>query len=305
MAVPSSGQLGLYSSIGTELGVSQSNVSLRSMSNSAGFSTPDAMSEFYGYSNALIIQYLVVGAGGGADYNGASYGGGGGGAGGLLYNTSYSLSSGQTLDIIIGAGAANSDGTSTFFGNIEAFGGGEGDGSPGGSGGGGSYPTTPGGAGVAGQGNNGGNRGSYGGGGGGGAGQAGQNFGTSGTYNPGDGGNGLAISITGTSIYYAGGGAGEGSLPYPEYMNRYALPGLGGGGNAFPRNNPINAGVANTGGGAAGYYLYSAYRNGGSGIVILRIPTSGYTGITTGSPTITTVGSDTVLKYTSSGTYTS
>jgi hypothetical protein len=36
----------------------------------------------------------------------------------------------------------------------------------------------------------------------------------------------------------------------------------------------------------------------------LSIPTSNYTGTTTGSPTVTTNGSYTVLKYTSSGTYT-
>ena len=49
MALPSSGQLSL-NDIRMELGLSQSNVSLRSMSSTAGFSTPDAVSEFYGYS---------------------------------------------------------------------------------------------------------------------------------------------------------------------------------------------------------------------------------------------------------------
>ena len=53
MAVPSSGQLRLYADIGTELGVAQSNVSLGAMSNTAGFPAPDAMSDFYGYSNAV------------------------------------------------------------------------------------------------------------------------------------------------------------------------------------------------------------------------------------------------------------
>ena len=50
MAVPSSGELELYNDIGTELGVAQSNVTLHGMSQTAGFSAPDAMSEFYGYS---------------------------------------------------------------------------------------------------------------------------------------------------------------------------------------------------------------------------------------------------------------
>jgi len=53
MAVPSSGALGLYSDIGVELGVPQSNVSLGAMSDSAGFAAPDAMSDFYGYVDAI------------------------------------------------------------------------------------------------------------------------------------------------------------------------------------------------------------------------------------------------------------
>jgi hypothetical protein len=43
---------------------------------------------------------------------------------------------------------------------------------------------------------------------------------------------------------------------------------------------------------------------GGSGVVILSVPTTKYTGTTTGSPTVTTSGSNTILTYTSSGTYT-
>jgi len=35
------------------------------------------------------------------------------------------------------------------------------------------------------------------------------------------------------------------------------------------------------------------------------MPTSTYSGTTTGSPTVTTTGSDTVVKFTGSGTYTS
>ncbi len=50
MALPGSGQLSL-GDIGGELGLSLSNLSLRSMSSTAGFSTPDAVSDFYGYSN--------------------------------------------------------------------------------------------------------------------------------------------------------------------------------------------------------------------------------------------------------------
>jgi len=54
MAVPSSGQLRLRGDIALEVDGSAtgSNVSLRTLSASAGFSTPDSMSEFYGYSSA-------------------------------------------------------------------------------------------------------------------------------------------------------------------------------------------------------------------------------------------------------------
>jgi hypothetical protein len=44
--------------------------------------------------------------------------------------------------------------------------------------------------------------------------------------------------------------------------------------------------------------------NGGSGVVILSIPTSKYSGTVTGSPVITTSGSNTILQFNASGTYT-
>jgi len=64
MALPSSGQL-TFSAIATELGIAgyQSNgADLRGMSSDAGFSTPDNISEFYGYSNAYTeTQTVTVG----------------------------------------------------------------------------------------------------------------------------------------------------------------------------------------------------------------------------------------------------
>jgi len=51
----------------------------------------------------------------------------------------------------------------------------------------------------------------------------------------------------------------------------------------------------------SGYYPGG---DGGSGVVILRMPTASYSGTTTGSPTVTTDGSDTILTFTSSGSYT-
>lgn len=60
MALPTSGQLTL-SDINLELatGATQ-NLSLRSMSSDAGFSAPDNVSEFYGYSNAPTISDITV-----------------------------------------------------------------------------------------------------------------------------------------------------------------------------------------------------------------------------------------------------
>ena len=44
--------------------------------------------------------------------------------------------------------------------------------------------------------------------------------------------------------------------------------------------------------------------SGGSGIVILSIPTSSYSGTVGGSPSVSTSGSNTIVQFTGSGTYT-
>ena len=52
MSLPPSGPLS-FNDIASELGIGTTPLSLRSMSALAGFSTPDAVSEFYGYSSVL------------------------------------------------------------------------------------------------------------------------------------------------------------------------------------------------------------------------------------------------------------
>ena len=71
-----------------------------------------------------------------------------------------------------------------------------------------------------------------------------------------------------------------------------------------------SSGSGNTGGGGGGagnsYVPYSgAYLSagsGGSGVVVLKLPTANYTGQTSGSPQVSTSGQQTILRYTGSGT---
>ena len=57
MGLPTSGQLSLQD-IQREIGASTSNVSLGSMSDTAGFSAPDKITDFYGFS-ALNLFYVT------------------------------------------------------------------------------------------------------------------------------------------------------------------------------------------------------------------------------------------------------
>ena len=248
---------------------------------------------------------------------------------------------GETLVITVGAGGTTSYPTSSsdlggddssIVGqtgvNITSLGGGRGFGttwpSPttntqaqvGGSGGG-AYSAPQGGstgaaAGTAAQGFDGGNQPRsnplyYSGAGGGGAGGA---VSTGGYPSP--GGAGLASSITASSVTRAGGGGG-GKYKAPSNPNN---AGSGGGGNGGHGNPPQGisqaaSGSANTGGGGGGSGggdpgPYDAGRwqggQGGSGVVIIRLATSTYSGVVTGSPTVATDGSDTVIQFTGSGT---
>jgi hypothetical protein len=263
-------------------------------------------------------EYLVVAGGG----SGGKAGGGGAGAGGLLTNyggTAITLTPDTTYTATVGAGGASktvngqgNDGSDsvlsgTGISTVTAIGGGggassisgAGTGRDGGSGGGSSYNNGGGGSGTVGQGNDGGNTSSsapyYGDSGGGGAGAVGGSGSSSGG---GNGGDGSSNSITGSATYYAGGGGGAMDNP----SGTTGSGGLGGGGDgaAIPNGQDGTDGLGGGGGGTNDGNSGA----GGSGIVILRVPTSSYTGTTTGSPTVTTDGTDTIIKFTGSGSYT-
>ena len=273
-------------------------------------------------------EVLVV-AGGGA---GGGYHGGGGGAGGVLYTLNCTIVRNTTYTVTVGQGGAGASPTSNtgdpgqnsiFSGAstvLTAVGGGAGKSqgnataarNNGGSGGGGcdgNSSSITGGSGTTGQGFNGGDVSAesgaalavyYGTAGGGGAGGVG---GTGGIVNGGFGGPGLPFSISGTTQYYGGGGGGTNLTNVLEY----GIGGIGGGGTGgvspSPYNSPLRYstnGSANTGGGGGGY-LFSGNGggSGGSGIVIIRY--KGPQKATGG--TITTVGTETVHTFTSSGTF--
>jgi hypothetical protein len=225
----------------------------------------------------------------------ATVGGGGGGTNESHTNASNSSLAGSGITTIT-ATAGGFGGTAQETGQAGGSGGGGGQGAAGGSGNAGGFAEA--------EGNDGGTSSGAqaGGAGGGGAGQAGQNCsGSSGAGSVGDGGNGKESNITGSNVFYAGGGGG-GSNQANESVA--GSGGSGGGGNGSHSSQQGQAGTANTGGGAGGCsqnYSGSQMGQGGSGVVILRCPTA-IIASTTGSPTITQVGSDSVVKFTGTGT---
>ena len=273
------------------------------------------------------VTYLVVAGGGSGGYvSSQGHVGGGGGAGGYLTNygsSTYTLGSGITYTITVGAGgvggaANNNGGNSVFSGsditNITAIGGGHGgnassNGASGGSGGGGSSNAGAqgGGSGTGGQGNSGGTGGGYGGqyfdgGGGGGSSQAGAN---SQTNIGGRGGNGTSNSITGSAISYAGGGGGAARDTTGGTAYSGAGPdGGGAGGNEVGSARSGFDGTDGLGGGGGGNHSFGGGAgHGGDGVVIIRLLTSDFNAATkTGTYTTTVIGSETAIKYTSSGT---
>jgi hypothetical protein len=272
------------------------------------------------------IDFLVIagGAGGGGAAVSTSACGGGG-AGGYRTST-QTVSVGTVITVTVGDGGnggsngalGSAGSTSSISGSglttITSAGGGGGGrnniaGNAGGSGGGGGGNVASGGAGNTpstspSQGNNGGS-GSGAGGGGGGAGAVGSN---SSAPNGGAGGAGTASSITGSSVTRAGGGGGGGQ------GGTGGAGGTGGGGAGGdqigfgPAGHNGFAGTANTGGGGgAGANTDTSGNsggNGGKGLVILSVPTASYSSTTTGSPTVSTSGSNTIMVFNGSGSYT-
>jgi len=237
-------------------------------------------------------QYTItVGQGGTGRAGDTHTSGGNGGA------SSISGSGLTTISTVGGGGGGYGQYNNGATGNSGGSGGGGGCAFQGSAGGGGS--------GTSGQGYDGGSATATSrnaGGGGGGAAQVGEAVGVDGTYYAGDGGNGLQSSITGSAIYYAGGGGGASD----NSGDVAGLGGQGGGGRGYDYNNDAVTGTANTGGGGGGGADNASKpsKAGGSGVVILRLPTSQYTGTTTGSPTVSQSGTDTIIKFTGDGSYT-
>lgn len=271
------------------------------------------------------------GAGGSnGDYDGGGGGGAGGFLAGSTYLDSGVIAvavgaggaGGSTSSIE--ADRQGKNGSLSSLGDIIAYGGGGGgsgdglyignwgsDGASGGGGGGRSHNLyVSGGAGKAGQGNRGGNfllstEGrmvlnlalSMAGGGGGGAGSAGGN-GTedNGIFQNwtrgGNGGDGLASSISGTSITYAGGGGGGAERNGGSESAGSGGSGGGGNGSTGSGNNGGN-GTANRGGGGGGAGNDANGGSGGSGIVTVR-----YKGDSAGSGGAVTTGTGTAAGYT-------
>ena len=283
------------------------------------------------------VQYLVVGGGGSGGMAQSGNDTGGGGGAGQVLTGNLTLTSGTCYSITIGAGGISANGTSgsnsvisgTPITTVTATGGGAGGGGyaggpithsaglPGGSGGGGwgsglpgSSPSafgtatgSPGAYGVTGTGGypGGNGMGPSGGGGGGGAGGAGGIVPPAG-LSGGAGGAGYTWSVTG--LTYGGGGGGSGTTPVA------GGPGGGGASGVAPGTGTVGTpGTPGLGGGGGGGYAGTGPNGvrfnggcGGSGTVILVVPTSSYPGYAQGA-TVTTppaVPGMTVLTYTSS-----
>lgn len=254
--------------------------------------------------------YLAVAGGGGG---GNGFGPGGGGGGGGVRQGGFLLLPATTYTVTVGTGGAGgvsgaashagvvgspttlttAAATSLIYANSGGGGGsGVGVASGGGSGGGASAATVAA-LGTPGQGWSGGAPAALGSGGGGGATGVGAD-GTAGVA--GAGGPGITSSITGSPVVYGAGGGGGGTLG--------GAAGGGGAGAGGSTGAAGGAGTANTGGGAGGSQgNLNAGGVGGSGKFVIVVKT-GVIASTTGSPTITVSGANTIYEFNASGTFT-
>jgi hypothetical protein len=238
-----------------------------------------------------LAQYLIVGGGGAGGSTGTVYANQGlaGGAAGQVKQGTTPLTKGTTYNISIGAGGGpvagangTAGGSSAITGIETSVGGG---GNSGGTGG------------TSGNGFAGGPDFGLGGGGGGGGGSTAAASGK-------NGGPGTTVNIAGTPYLVAGGGGGAG----------FSDVGVGAAGGGNGNQNDAGGGhggsaTANTGSGGGGASCrdepHVAYGgSGGSGVVVMAIPTQLYSGVTTGAPTVTTASGYTLLKFIASGSYT-
>lgn len=252
------------------------------------------------------IDLLVVGGGGGGgcgETQGDQFGAGGGGGGGV-YEGKATIPLGSLINITIGAGGGGghngggggAGGDTAIVGIVTAHGGaGGGSGSTfrqisGDGGASGTYTLADGtvGGGVGGL------PGAHNAGGAG-SGASGQGSGAPGIGASAPGGPGKSSAITGTPVTYAAGGSGS---PARQGNNAAAA-------NPSPRqpDNTGNGGNAWAGGAWGGNPATNNGQAGGSGVAILKIPTSSYTGKVTGNPSVVTVLAHTIITFTASGTY--
>lgn len=284
-----------------------------------------------GGSAPITVDYLAIGGGGAGSYGyrgvNQYYSGGGGGAGEVLESSNL-FNTGILYTIAIGGSSSDTTISGTDITTITARKGGigmltsAGTQQNGASGGGASTQegNATGGTSSAGQGAG----GNYvsssswypstGAGGGGWIANGNPNV----TTTPGYGGAGGTISlfdttvastigvgvVSGSDVYVAGGGGGGNN------GSGYGGGGIGGGGAggrlgwAHGSSGQANTGSGGGGAGGQGNYQLLGPYGGGSGVVVFKIPTSSWNGSTTGSPSITTSGTDTIIAFKASGTIT-
>lgn len=260
------------------------------------------------FSAGVTADYVIVPGGGSGGDN--AFFGGGGGAGGLPVSASAQSLSAGAYSITVGDGGAGG-GTATVNGNTggnssfnstTAYGGGYGGGNAagettqgngGGAGGANSGGTSTGSGFAGGAGSTAGDRGGGGGGGANGAGEA-----ADGTNGGGNGGAGISSEILGLTTYFGGGGGGSASAG--GEFSRGGKGGLGGGGwgGSGGQQRPTS-GADGLGGGGGGDCQQgtgaSLYDKGGDGVVIIALPESS-------ASTITSSGAVTTGATTVSGT---